>query len=265
MVHLQFGRGLFFSTMLVAAGLLAGCGGSSSDSAASDTASAAAASNTAATTVGTTTLNPGSTASTQNGLTIAGTPPASVAVGEAYAFHPTASAPTGQALQFSVNGKPAWATFNPNTGMLSGTPTSADVGVNVGVQITASDGTNAASLPAFEITVSSVSSGTSALTPPPSSSAPVAANSVTASVTLGWVAPTQNINGTTLTNLEGYKIYYGTASKQYTTTISVANPAALSYVINSLTVGQQYFFAVTAVSLAGVESSYSPEISATIS
>jgi len=166
-------------------------------------------------------------------------------------------------LLYSIAGRPAWATFNQNTGALTGTPTSADVGVNVGVQITASDGTTAAATAPFEITVNppaaASSSPASTLTPP------ATANSTVGNVTLGWVAPTENTNGTNLTNLGGYKIYYGTVSKQYSTTISVSSPATLSYVIDALTVGQTYYFAVTAVSATGTESSYSPETSATIS
>jgi len=265
MVYLQSWRGLLTCMMVMASGLLAGCGGSSADTASSDAASAATA--TTGTTVGSTTLNPGTLTSTQGGLTITGAPVVNVTAGQAYAFHPSASDTSGKSLQYSIAGKPLWATFNPNSGTLSGTPTSADVGVNVGVQITASDGIASAALPPFEITVSPGSSaptGAASSLTPPASTTPPAANSAIASVTLNWLAPTENTNGSALTNLAGYKIYYGTASKQYTTTISVSNPATLSYLLNSLTVGQQYFFAVTAVSAAGVESSYSPEVSATI-
>jgi hypothetical protein len=268
MVHLQSFRGLLTCMVLAASGLLAGCGGSSSDTA--STAAAAGTSGTTATagstgsTAGSTALNPGTLTTTQGGLTITGAPVASVTAGQAYAFHPSATDTSGKSLQYSISGRPLWAIFNSNTGMLSGTPTSADVGVNVGVQITATDGATSATLPAFEITVNPPTGAAASLTPP-ASTTPATANSVTGNVTLAWVAPTANTNGSALTNLAGYKIYYGTASKQYTSTISVSNPATLSYVINSLTVGQQYFFAVTAVSSAGVESSDSPEISGTIS
>jgi len=132
---------------------------------------------------------------------------------------------------------------------LTGTPTTADVGVNVDVQITASDGTTSAALPAFEITVNP---------------ATTSANSTQGSITVGWAAPTDNTNGSNLTNLNGFKVYYGSASKQYTQSVTVSSPSALSQMINALTVGQTYYFAVTAVSSAGVESSYSPEVSATI-
>ena len=206
-----------------------------------------------------------STASSGN-LTIAGTPSTSVVAGQAYSFRPSATDSSGKSVQYSIAGKPAWAAFNQSSGALTGTPTTADVGVNVDVQITASDGTVSAAVPSFEITVnpsssSSTSTASSAVTPASSTSS---ANSTQGSVTVGWVAPTANTNGSNLTNLGSFKIYYGTASKQYTQSAAVSSPSALSQMISALTVGQTYFFAVTAVSSAGVESSYSPEVSATI-
>jgi hypothetical protein len=97
-------------------------------------------------------------------------------------------------------------------------------------------------------------------TPP----APPAAQGATNSTTLSWEAPTVNTDGSALTNLGGYKIYYGTASGDYTNSISVATIGLSTYVINGLTVGQRYFFAVTAVSTDGVEGPYSEELVDTI-
>ena len=65
-------------------------------------------------------------------------------------------------------------------------------------------------------------------------------------------------------NLNGYKIYYGTSSKNYTQTITISNPGLTSYVIDSLPPGT-YFFSVTATTSNGVQSGYSPEASTTIS
>jgi hypothetical protein len=76
-----------------------------------------------------------------------------VTTGQAYAFTPTASDPDGDALTFSIANKPSWASFNAGNGRLSGTPSSGDVGVHVGITISVSDGKASASLPAFEITV----------------------------------------------------------------------------------------------------------------
>ena len=85
---------------------------------------------------------------------ISGTPPASVAVGQAYSFTPTAADPDGQTLAFSIANKPAWATFNPANGRVSGTPLAAATHSNIVISV--SDGAATASLPAFAITVQAV-------------------------------------------------------------------------------------------------------------
>jgi len=83
------------------------------------------------------------------------------------------------------------------------------------------------------------------------------------SLTLGWVAPTQNNNGTPITDLAGYKIHYGTASENYTKVVAVSNPSLSRYVLDSLESGT-YFFAITAYNSKGIESTLSGEISATL-
>jgi len=84
---------------------------------------------------------------------IGGTPPASVVEGELYGFVPTASDPDGDALRFSISGKPAWATFTASSGLLSGIPPAGSAGTYSQVRISVSDGSSTASLPAFAITV----------------------------------------------------------------------------------------------------------------
>jgi hypothetical protein len=83
------------------------------------------------------------------------------------------------------------------------------------------------------------------------------------SLTLGWEAPTQNSNGTPITDLAGYKIHYGTASANYTKVVAVSNPSLSRYVLDSLESGT-YFFAITAYNSKGIESTLSGEISATL-
>jgi hypothetical protein len=97
-------------------------------------------------------------------------------------------------------------------------------------------------------------SGTATLT--------VTAVTTTGSATLSWAAPATNTDGTALTDLAGYKIYYGTASSNYTTVINVGN--MLSYTINNLASGHTYYFAVTAYDSTGLESGYSAEASKTL-
>ncbi|HEX9023545.1 MAG TPA: fibronectin type III domain-containing protein, partial [Geobacteraceae bacterium] len=78
---------------------------------------------------------------------------------------------------------------------------------------------------------------------------------------LSWTPPTTNTDGSQLTNLAGYKIYYGTASGQYTQAVNAGN--VTSYTITNLTNGVKYYFAATAYNTAGVESGYSNEVSGT--
>jgi fibronectin type 3 domain-containing protein len=80
--------------------------------------------------------------------------------------------------------------------------------------------------------------------------------------TLSWNAPTTNADGTPLTDLAGYKVYYGTASRTYSQNIDVGN--VTTYAVNNLTDGATYYFAVTAYDTSSNESAYSNEASKTI-
>lgn len=84
---------------------------------------------------------------------ISGTPSPSVAEGQPYSFTPTASDPDGNALSFSILGKPAWAAFDTANGRLSGTPGTGTAGSYPNIRITVSDGSLSATLTAFSITV----------------------------------------------------------------------------------------------------------------
>jgi len=61
------------------------------------------------------------------------------------------------------------------------------------------------------------------------------------SVTLSWSAPTENTNGSALTNLSGYVIYYGTSASAMTQTIDVNTVGILTYVVDNLSAGTWYF------------------------
>jgi hypothetical protein len=182
--------------------------------------------------------------------TISGTPQTSVTVGTSYSFTPTASDSDGGTLKFSISNAPAWATFNAATGQLSGSPTVTNTGMTTNIVITATDGTATASLPAFTITVT----GTAGTTAPTSGTA-----------TVSWVAPTQNSNGTALTNLAGYIVYYGTSASTLSQeqSVQVANPAALSYTITGLGSGTWYF-GVVSYTASGEQSALSTVSSKTI-
>ena len=84
-----------------------------------------------------------------------------------------------------------------------------------------------------------------------------------AQTTLVWNPPTANEDGTPLTGLAGYKIYYGTASRSYTQNIDVGN--ITTYTVPNLSEGVTYYFAATAYNTSQKESTYSNEISRTMS
>jgi hypothetical protein len=84
--------------------------------------------------------------------------------------------------------------------------------------------------------------------PPPPSSAGTA--------TLEWMPPLTTTDGGTLTNLAGYRIYYGTDVSRLVQRIDVNNPGVATYVIEGLAPAT-YYFAVTAVDARGGESARS--------
>ncbi len=79
------------------------------------------------------------------------------------------------------------------------------------------------------------------------------------SVTLTWDAPTTNADGTPLTDLAGYKIYYRTSSGSYGTPIDVSYENATNYTVDSLSSGT-WCFVVTAYDTSLNESDYSNEV-----
>jgi fibronectin type 3 domain-containing protein len=74
----------------------------------------------------------------------------------------------------------------------------------------------------------------------------------TGQVTLTWDASMDS-------DLDGYKVYYGTVSKGYDVSMDVGN--LTSCTIASLEHGEIYYFAVTAYNTEGSESGYSNEVS----
>ena len=174
--------------------------------------------------------------------TISGTPPTTVNAGAAYNFKPTATDPDNDPLTFSIQNKPSWAAFNTSTGVLSGAPTATHAGAYSNVVISVTDGTATVSLPAFSITVAQSSNG---------------------SATLSWSPPTQNTDGTQLTNLAGFRISYGKSAGALNQTIELGNSSVSTYTVTGLSSGTWYF-AVKAYNSAGAESSQSNTASKTI-
>ena len=78
-------------------------------------------------------------------------------------------------------------------------------------------------------------------------------------VLVSWSRPTENTDGSPLTDLAGYRIYYGRDPGGYDNTISIDNEYMSSYLIDSL--GESdWYFAMTAFNSLGIESVYSEEV-----
>jgi hypothetical protein len=174
--------------------------------------------------------------------TITGSPPPGILVGELYEFTPVASDADGDTLEFTIARKPSWASFNRATGHLSGTPSAVDVGNFTNISISVSDGAATAALTNFDITVNQIAAG---------------------QVTLSWSPPTENVNGSSLTDLSGYKIYYGRSASSLTQTIELSNPGLTRYVVENLSPAN-WHFAMSSVNSQGVESTRSATVSKTI-
>jgi hypothetical protein len=172
-----------------------------------------------------------------NAPVISGAPANAVVISNAYSFTPSASDPDRDTLSFNVQNKPAWANFNGTTGALTGTPLLGDVGNYSNIGISVSDGNLSDSLPAFSVAVVQNADG---------------------SITLSWTAPTQNEDGSALTDLAAYKFYYGTSPGSYSNQVRVDSPGIAIYMIGNL-VPATYYVVATAVNDAGVESRFSNE------
>ncbi|MBP9836274.1 MAG: hypothetical protein KBC78_00355 [Candidatus Pacebacteria bacterium] len=84
--------------------------------------------------------------------TISGTSSTRVVRNTLYSFTPRATDSNGDVLTFSIQNKPAWATFDTGTGRLRGTPTGLATYSNIRISVTDGKSTPV-SLPAFTITV----------------------------------------------------------------------------------------------------------------
>jgi hypothetical protein len=78
--------------------------------------------------------------------------------------------------------------------------------------------------------------------------------------TVSWTAPTANTDGTALTNLAGFNVYYGTEQTDLEDVVAVTDRSVLSIVVPQLTSGVWYF-QVTSVNTFGTESAPSDMVS----
>ena len=171
---------------------------------------------------------------------IAGTPRLSVVQNTIYELVVSATDPDGDPLTFIASNKPDWASFNPVTGVLVGVPMPENLGTTDDVSIGVTDGMLTSFLPPFSITVYAFGH---------------------ASVTVSWTIPTTNEDGSPLTDLAGFKVYYGNRQGVYPESTTVLNPGVSSLVVDNLSFDTTYYFAVVAIDEFGNESEFSEEVS----
>jgi hypothetical protein len=107
------------------------------------------------------------------------------------------------------------------------------------IVISVSDGNSTASLASFSIAVAAAD-----------------ADIGTGVATVSWLPPTTRSDGSALTNLAGYKLYYGTSGSEFDHVITIDNAGLASYVVERLSTGT-YYFAVSAFDSDGLESAQS--------
>jgi Putative Ig domain len=163
---------------------------------------------------------------------ISGNPPPEVLANDFFDFRPSTSDPDGDRLVYSISHKPAWARFDAETGRLFGRPESRDIGIYTGIVIVASDGRASSELPAFDVVVTDSAPG---------------------AVTLTWMPPTENEDGTVLHDLAGYRIYIGRHKRELNRVIVLNNPGLTAYVVDNLPPAKWYF-AMTSFNSRGQES-----------
>jgi hypothetical protein len=175
-------------------------------------------------------------------LTIYGTATPVVSAGGDYEFQPQATAVGPLIPYFEVENLPGWATFDSFNGHISGLPTQSDVGTYQDIQVSITDGESTATLPAFAIVVQGTDGSQSEV--------------------LTWQPPTENVDGTPLTDLQGYYVYEGD-SPDTLMLVAYSDATTPSSVFSQLTAGTHYF-AVSALNTSHVESGRSPVLAATI-
>ena len=133
---------------LLLAAALSACSGGGNGLSGSSSANSAAS----------TPVSSGSGTVTPTPITLQGVPSSSATVGSNYVYQPTLPANSG-VVTFAIEGQPAWASFDSSTGVLSGTPSTNDVGLTGDITIIASNGSNTGSVGPFTIRVNPATSG----------------------------------------------------------------------------------------------------------
>lgn len=182
-----------------------------------------------------------------NAPLVSGTPAATATAGQPWAFRPDATDPDGDAVTWSISGKPADAIFSTATGQLAWTPSGA--GAWTSIVITATDARGAStSLAPFSIVVDQT------------------AQKLAGRATLSWDLPQQYTDGAPLQpedEVAGYRVYHGTSEDALNLAAPVDGATTLQHTIDDLEAGTHYF-AVAAVSVNGAEGARSQILTKTV-
>jgi len=165
---------------------------------------------------------------------------ANAEVGATFDYQPVAQDPEGDTLLFTAVNLPTWASLDPTSGHITGTPGPNDEGLYESISITVADETHKVVTAPFSITVNPAL----AENPAPESGSGVAS--------LQWETPPSKVDGEPLDDLAGYRILYGRSSTDLDHSVMVPDPATTSYQISNLATGVWYF-AVVAVNSNGLE------------
>ena len=164
-------------------------------------------------------------------------------VGTAFDYQPVTQDPESDTLRFTSVNLPTWATLDPASGHISGTPGPDDAGVYESISITVADATHQAVTAPFSITVNSAPDA------PDSMDTQEVGNGV---ASLQWEIPPSKVSGEPLDDLVGFRILYGRSSSDLDHSVMIQDPATTSYQVSGLTSGLWYF-AVVAVNANGLE------------
>ena len=116
----------------------------------------------------------------------------SARVGVTYDYQPEATDPEGDALRFSAASLPPWASMDPTTGRITGTPGENDSGIYESITIIVADATHA-------IVSSAILDHRGERSRRP----------VPAWPRCSWEMPPSKVDGSPLDDLAGYRILYG--------------------------------------------------------
>lgn len=90
---------------------------------------------------------------------------------------------------------------------------------------------------------------------------------VSGTTILRWTPPAENVDGTPLTDLDGYRIYWGMSSRDYIDSVDISDEGLTQQLVTvPLDSDNQttWYFAMTAYDVDGNESAYSNEVRKTL-